>query len=588
MSGYGAPVDRARVWPDFDDAWIVHEDADILVVDKPDGIASQSADPERPDDLVTRVRAHLARREGRPENAVYVGTHQRLDRDTSGLIVLTRRREANASLAAQFEGRAVQKRYLACVDRWPAGKENTTLRDALAQGEHGRMEVVSASRRGAQNAVTQVRVVERQQARALLELTLETGRTHQARVQLAHAGSPIAGDALYGGAPALRLLLHASTLSFEHPGKDGGRPRRVRYEVKAPAELASFLAHGDLGEGIYDDDALLVAALARAMRRRFGLGRNDCGPRATTAFRVVNERGDALPELAVDLYGDHFVAQLYGSDGVWSDVARRERVLDRLSALGASGVYLKVRPKQANVIVDSRREDLAPKLPVRGTPAPDELTILEEGVPYRVRLGDGLSTGIFLDQRANRRRVRELASSGSGSVLNLFAYTCAFTVAAAVGGASRTVSVDASMAALERGRKNMIAAGVEDLRTHTFVADDVFRWLARADKKKETFDLVLLDPPSYSTTKHRRFAASSDYAELAAAALATVRPGGRLLACSNHRGVSRHKFRRALFDAARAAKRDVAQLKDLPDAADFPPALGAESHLKSALLTLRD
>ena len=259
-------------------------------------------------------------------------------------------------------------------------------------------------------------------------------------------------------------------------------------------------------------------------------------------------------------------------------------MLDQLFAAGVDGVYLKVRPKQANTLVDTRREDVAPSEPVRGTPAPDPLVVHEEGVELVVRLGDGLSTGLFLDQRANRRRVREL--SGGASVVNLFAYTCAFSAAAAMGGAWRTISVDASVAALERGRENLRAAGVLDAAEHLFVAEDAFAWLAAAARRRERHDLVILDPPSYSTTKKRRFVAESDYADLAAAALAILRPGGKLLACVNHRGISPAKFRRAIFDAGRIAKVELAQVKDLPTPNDYPLAAGEASHLKSVLATL--
>ncbi len=327
------------------------------------------------------------------------------------------------------------------------------------------------------------------------------------------------------------------------------------------------------------------ASKAKKDALRYGLGRGDTGPRATTAFRLVNETGDALPLLAVDAYGSHLVAQLYDdAASPWRDLGRKERVLDALANLGFDGVYLKVRPKQANTLVDTRREDLAPKDPVRGAPAPDPLIVLEEGIPYRVRLSDGLSTGIFLDQRNNRRRVRELASGQS--VVNLFAYTCAFSVAAAVGGAWRTISVDASLAALERGRENMREAGVLDRAEHVFVAEDVFAWLGRQKTKKEKHDLVVLDPPSYSKTKKRRFVADEDYSELAAACVEILRPGGRLLACSNHRGISRGRLRKMLFQAARTAGREVSQIKDLPDPADYPAAIGAEPHMKSMLVTL--
>jgi 23S rRNA (cytosine1962-C5)-methyltransferase len=374
--------------------------------------------------------------------------------------------------------------------------------------------------------------------------------------------------------------LHAHALAFDHP-RTG---KRVRFEARLPYDFDTWLERGDLGARIYDDDAAFGAALERAVLARYALGHAANGPRITTAFRLVHEAGDALPELAVDVYGDHLVAHFY--DG-WDAPGRRERVLDRLGALGFDGVYVKMRPKQANTLVDTRREDLAPKAPVRGSPAPARLVVYEEGLPCNVRLGDGLSTGIFLDQRANRRRVRAIA--GGASVVNLFAYTCAFTVAAAAGGARRTISVDAAPVALERGRENMEEAellGSASGAAHTFVAEDAFAWLARAARRGEKHDLVILDPPSYSSTKRRRFSAASDYVELAAAAIAILGPGGRLLACLNHRGIAQAKFRRQLVEAVRVAGRQATQVKDLPVPSDHPPAPWGEPTMKSALVTL--
>src|SRR5207248_1532625 len=138
----------------------------------------------------------------------------------------------------------------------------------------------------------------------------------------------------------------------------------------------------------------------------------DDDPRKITAFRLLNDEGDGVPGVALDVYGDHLVAHLYpdGSTAAGRDVvAAREPLLDRLDALGFDGVYLKVRPKQANV-ADTRSASLAPSAPVRGRAAPDEFAIVERGVPYLARLGDGLSTGIFLDQRENRRRIRAMSS----------------------------------------------------------------------------------------------------------------------------------------------------------------------------------
>ena len=574
-------MDRTRAWPDVRDGWILYQDDDLLVVDKPAGVPSQAADPDRPDDVVTRLRSHF---DARGESS-YLGVHQRLDRDTSGVLAFARRREANASLAAQFEGRSVEKTYLACVTGWAPGRKGATLRDVLAPDGDGGMRVVGGRGPAGKEAVTRVEVKGRRGPRALLSLALETGRTHQARVQLAHAGAPIAGDGEYGGAAAPRLMLHASSLQLRHPRT--GAP--VSFVARAPADFDEWLARGDLGDAIYDDGAALGRALERALERRWALGRGATGPRATTAFRLIHEDGDALPKLAVDVYGDWAVAQLHGGEGPWEDPARRDALLDRIFAFGFDGVYLKLRPKQANVLVDPRRDDVAPREPVRGRAAPEPLVILEEGVPLLVRLGDGLSTGLFLDQRANRRRVRALAAGKS--VANLFAYTCAFTVVAALGGARSTVSVDASATALERGQANLVAALAQAGLTaqgHGFVAVDAFAWLASAARQGDRFDLVVLDPPSYSTTKQGRFVADADYGDLAAAALRVLAPGGRLLACTNHRRISPPRFRRILFDAARTARREVTQIKDLAEDGDFPVAAGGSPNMKSALVTLCD
>ncbi len=547
-----------------------------MFIDKPAGVSSQAADPDRPDDIVTRLKSWLTS-EGRD---AYLGTHQRLDRDTSGLLVYARKKEANASLAKQFEGRTAKKMYLACVSGWKRGP--AALRDRLAPGDDGTMKIVGERDTRGQLAVTHVKVVKQKAERAIVELGLETGRTHQARAQLANAKAPIAGDVLYGGGPAPRLLLHAHALEILHPltGK------KLRVEAPVPVEFEQWLERGDLGPTVYDDDATIDRALERALEKRWGLGRSKA-PHETTAFRIVNEAGDALPGLSVDAYGAFLVAQLHtsGEDDENFTPARKERVLDRLHALGFDGIYLKLRPKQASTLVETRREDVAPKLPVRGGAAPEVIVVKEEGLSYEARLADGLSTGIFLDQRANRTRVRTLAKGLR--VANLFSYSCAFTVAAAAGGAKETVSVDASVVALERGRENVMLVDGIDAAAHSFVAEDAFAWLAKAARQKQRFDLVILDPPSYSTTKTRRFVASEDYAELAADALQIVAPGGMLLACTNHRGVRKAKLRRMLGDAGRKVKREIVKMRDLPDPSDFPAAPGAESHLKSILVHVK-
>src|ERR1041385_7346188 len=102
-------------WPDFRAEWVVYEDEDLIVVDKPARVPSQAVEPSDDDDLVSRLKRWLGARRGVPASEVYLGVHQRLDRDTSGLVLFALRREVNAALAGQFEGRTIEKIYLAAT-----------------------------------------------------------------------------------------------------------------------------------------------------------------------------------------------------------------------------------------------------------------------------------------------------------------------------------------------------------------------------------------------------------------------------------------------------------------------------------------
>ena len=545
------------------DARVLLDDGDVIVIDKPAGISTHAPDHDRHDDAVSRLQRWLASRNGGAPTDQYLGVHQRLDRDTSGVLLFARSRAANKGLAAAFEGRKVEKVYVAVAEcSRQIADAGELVHDLVPDPENdGAMRALVPSARPAPKsvrAITKYKVLAREGLRLLLELRPETGRTHQLRVQCAAMGAPLSGDALYGGEAAPRLMLHARDLTLEHPTKG----KKVTFHAPVPAVFATWL-----------ESATDATPLDQRLRDAADLRYQLASDADTTAFRLAHD-GDGVGA-HVDLYNDHALVHFYTPEA-------DEALLDAVMALGVKGVYAKFRPKQANTLVDTRRDAVAPAHALRGENAPDEFTVKEHGLTYLVRLGDGLSTGLFLDQRENRKKVRELAKGRS--VLNLFAYTCSFSVAAAAGGAARTVSVDVSPSSLDTGKRNLAANGLEG-EQHVFVCADVFGWLAGAKGRRERFDLIVLDPPSYATTKTSRFSAESDYKKLAAACFALLAPGGMLLACTNHRGIVRMKFRRWLYEASRDAKRE-AKVRDLTAPSDFPPAAGAESHLKCALATV--
>ncbi len=579
-------ADRAGVACD-PAAWVRFADGDLVAVDKPVGVPCEPLAPDAVDTLSARIAPALAARHADEASPVSgtLALHHSLDVGTSGVALYGRSREANAGLARQFEARAVEREFVAGVSRWDGGAR--TLRHRLTRGEGAGLVVASPRDARAREAEAHVRVLQRLGERVLLACRVRAGGALTLRAQLAAEGSPIVGDALHAlpsaddaHAPP-RLLLHARRIALLHPRT--GAPLSLAAEP--PRAFDDWLRRGERPP--YDDPDVLRDRLEDAARARFGLlaraRTRPEGADATTAFRLVNEHGDGLPGLAVDVYGAHFVAQFLGDDAARHEAA----VLDALMALGPAGIYVKHRPRQANVLVDTRRDDVAPAHPVRGAPTPEEtITVHEHGLAIEARLGDGLSTGLFLDQREARRRVR--ATCAGARVLNLFAYTCAFSAAAAAGGASQVLSVDASREVLARGERHVARARADSgtRGDDRFLRADAFEALARLARGAERFDLVIVDPPTYATTRASRWTSGAAWRGLVTQCASVLAPDGRLLASSNDRRLPVARFRRLVQEGVRDAGRAARQVREVPLPRDFPVGAGREPHLKSLFVTL--
>ncbi|HEY0468095.1 MAG TPA: class I SAM-dependent rRNA methyltransferase, partial [Polyangiaceae bacterium] len=296
-------------------------------------------------------------------------------------------------------------------------------------------------------------------------------------------------------------------------------------------------------------------------------------------FRIVNDVGDFLPGVCVDRYADFAVLALSSDEA--SD--RRQELAELLQEFGARGVYLKQRAR-----ADLRREahaELAPKEPVAGEAAAAPLLVQEGEARFGVTLDEGLSCGLFLDQRDNRARIA--AFCGGRRVLNLFSYTCSFSVYAALASAEHVTSVDLSGHALARGRENF-SLNELDPAAHAFVQTDALEWLVRAAKRGEKFGVVILDPPSFSTSgKGKTFRVADGYQGALERVFAVLEPDGRVLAVTNHRKTSPQAFRKIVHDAARAAGREISQLKDLPSPLDCPPGPAGPFPAKSVLISVK-
>ena len=248
----------------------------------------------------------------------------------------------------------------------------------------------------------------------------------------------------------------------------------------------------------------------------------------TTAFRLFNQEGDGFGGLTVDLYGDYAVFSWYNS----YVYQIRKVILEAFSQVFPEvlGAYEKIRFKGLDY--ESAH--------VYGQEAPDFFTVLENGVLYQVFMNDGLMTGIFLDQHEVRGSLVDGLAMGK-SLLNMFSYTAAFSVAAAMGGASQTTSVDLAKRSRELSQAHFQANGIST-GDHRFIVMDVFEYFKYAKRKGLTYDVIVLDPPSFARNKKQTFSVAKDYHKLISQSLEILNPGGIIIASTNAANVSRQKF----------------------------------------------
>lgn len=256
-----------------------------------------------------------------------------------------------------------------------------------------------------------------------------------------------------------------------------------------------------------------------------------------TAYRLLDGAGDGIPGVYVDRYGPAAALIVHDDSGwgdaVVSDAARA--VLDALAPTGLEAVYVKHFSRDRSRLGGRAPEEAGSPTPRAGIPQPEMLIVEEHGVRYEVRLYDGFSTGLFLDHRDHRRA---LAERGAARVLNLFAYTCAFSVPLAVSGAQVT-NVDVSARYLEWGRRNHALNGLHAAPVRYARMDSLAYLNYAARHAEERFDLVILDPPTFGAGDSRRgitpWKATTGYPKLLAAAARALTPTGRIFAATNTR-----------------------------------------------------
>ena len=241
-----------------------------------------------------------------------------------------------------------------------------------------------------------------------------------------------------------------------------------------------------------------------------------------TGRRLVHGEAEGCPGLVVDAYAETAVIVF---DGAACAAFWRPFVDDVLAGLERGGAEIRHAWLRATRGSSERAGEA-----VRGEP-PAEIVISEDEARFAVDVRAGQKTGFFLDQRENRRTIRRHAAGAS--VLNVFSYTGGFSLHAALGGATRVTSVDIAAPAIAGLERNLAASQLAR-DGHELVAEDAFAFFGRA--RGRSWDLVIVDPPSFAPSERAKPAALAAYRKLVTAALAVVEPGGRfaLASCSSH------------------------------------------------------
>jgi len=528
---------------------ILYEDEHLLVANKPAAFNTHSPSPFAGEGLYEWLKN---REPGHAELSIL----HRLDKETSGVIVFGKTTLANRALSSQFEEHRVKKSYLLLTDR-PVTFESLEAKSCLVRV--GDKYISRPVHVGGEMAETHFHVKGKTDFQGtpvtLIEARPLTGRTHQIRVHAAEHGFPILGDTFYGGSPAPRVCLHAAELRLEHPAT--GKP--VVFSAKETfAEDPRF--------------ALRSALIDQA---------------ETNAWRVIHGAADAFPGLYVERLGDFLLAQ---TETPLSS-QQMDFLEDCMERLNVRGVYHKLLRRH---VQKTTLESASPQN-VLGEKAPDTFSISENNVAFGLRFGEGYSVGIFLDQRENRRRLlanyiapgfvlNENADSLKGTeLLNVFAYTCGFSVCAAKAG-GRVTSLDLSKKYLDWGRENFTLNGLAP-EAHDFIFGDAFEWFRRLGKKKRVFDTILLDPPTFSRSKeHGVFQAEKNMGRLVSASLPLLKPRGILFVSTNAATLQPNDFLEDVSTAIGSTGRRILKQHYVPQPPDFPLHRAEPAYLKTVWL----
>lgn len=335
--------------------------------------------------------------------------------------------------------------------------------------------------------------------------------------------------------------------------------------VRFISEDEQFLGYGYLGNQnkgfgwmvtFKEDQPITRNVLKEIFTKAFNSRKQFFNSQETTAFRIFNGEGDGLGGITIDWYAEYLVISWYNQ----TIYGFKDEILEVIKEClpQVKGMYEKIRFKS---------ETLPESQFIFGKQAPEPLIVTENNVSYATYLNEGLMTGIFLDQKEVRGSLSE-GLANKKTLLNMFSYTGAFSVAAVAGGTIATTSVDLAKRSLEKTQEQFLVNGIS-LDEQRIVVMDVFNYFKYAKKKELSYDVIVLDPPSFARNKKKTFSVAKDYSKLTEEAVEIIEPNGLLIASTNAANVSFERFEQMVEKGIANGKRHGKQLKTYRLPKDF-------------------
>ena len=419
---------------------------------------------------------YLAEKLGRPLFVVH-----RLDKETSGLMLFAKSKEASAALSSLFETHEIHKTYVFLTDQKITKTELTVTSHIEKQSEF----FVNIDGKDP-NSETDFKFLKEVNGNFLWQANPVTGKPHQIRLHAQKAGIPILGDNQHAGSRFFRLALHAQQLKFNY--------KSTAYNFTSPHDV--FI-------NIFEDAWNLRKAL-------YEFEEKEC-------FRLLHLEH---PEIRADVLGDRLWVYDYSEAGLSNNESRLISVFSETKNL--KSIIRQMLNRGAGVGgLEKQTLSLADE---------ENWVATENSIAYQFKTDSGFSPGLFLDQRENRSWVRQ--NSNSKKVLNLFAYTGGLSVNAAVGEASEVTTVDVSKKFLDWSRENFKLNSL-DPEKYEFFAQDSILFLKGSVKRNRKWDLIICDPPSFGRSKDGVWKLEQNISELAELMMACLNPKGRILFTCN-------------------------------------------------------